>query len=257
MYYVFKCIHGLGNRLCNIMNMFYIHKVYPNRKIFLIWSENEHCNIPLKELFDFSDPSNNWIQAPAEYHKKLFPRFRSKELYASTSKHARTKWDNIEEWSKHPALVSISFHLYEFVSYEFCIQTFQRFLLQTAVQENVQSKIKTYGLGREIIHVRKGDLLTLLQCDNETIEQTICAKVNSLRQRYPNHSMIEYDQLIVNRTSNHVIDSLGDLMYFSKHCKLKAYSPYSWFSSWIYLLSPEFDANNPIFDPKYHDILEL
>ena len=43
---LFKFIHGFGNRLCNLMNMFYIHEKYPETLIFINWVINNHCGIP-------------------------------------------------------------------------------------------------------------------------------------------------------------------------------------------------------------------
>lgn len=257
MYCVFKCMHGLGNRLCNIMNMFYIHQKYPQTQIFLLWIENEHCRSKLTDLFDFSGDSYKWILDPREYHRKLFPKHRRQELWASTSNRCRTRWDNIDEWAKHAALVSVSFHLYQFVSCDFCIQTFQSFRVRESVTSLLQEKIRRFGVGRELIHVRTGDLLVLLKHENASVESNIQAKKKVLCDKYPNHMVFDYNQLVVNRDHTHMIDSLSDLLFFSKHCALRAYSPYSWFSSWVYLLSPCFDAKHPIFDTYIVDIVEL
>lgn len=253
MYCVFKFVGGLGNRLSNLMNMFYVHKMYPHVNIYVIWLENNHCNIKLNELFDFSN--NDWMLEPTEYHTTLFPQYRHMELYASTSIHSRTRWDNIDEWALHPALVSVSFHLYSFVSYDFCIETFKSFKFSKKVMENVQLKLERHGLHNNVIHYRKGDLLKLLQENEQNQNATdLDANVQELCLKHPDWLRVEYNQMIVNRPSDQVIDSLGDLLYFSKYCTIVAYSPYSWFSSWMYMLSKDFNNVNPIFDPRMLDI---
>ena len=65
---------------------------------------------------------------------------------------------------------------------------------------------------------------------------------------------IEYSADIVNRPAQDVIRALGELYYYSGHCKVKGYCPYSWFSSWVFLLSKQYSKEYPIFNA---DILEL
>ena len=241
MYCVFKCLSGLGNRLCNIMNMWYVHKAYPNLPIYLIWPKNEHCNIDFSDLFDIQE--HTWIQHPQMYFQQLFPRHRHEELWAGTSRTDRSRWDRLEEWAKHKAIVSVSFHLYEFVPYEFCIDTFHSLQPTMKIQDIVQQKIQTYGLQRNLIHIRTGDLAKCLELDTTQVAQTL----DKLRAQYENVLEIEYNKETLERSASQMEDALADLLFFSKHCNLVAYCPYSWFSSWICLLSPEFQSSYPIF----------
>lgn len=244
MIYVFRCITGLGNRLCNLMNMFYLHSVYPEAKVYIVWLINNHCGATLSDLIDLSE--HKWILPESEYKGA-----RHVELYSISSLHFRTRWDKISEWTKHPIIVSVSHHLYEFVPLSFCLTMFATFKFSRAVNENVSEKICKYGTGRPVIHFRQGDLLKLLGGESST---AIVEKYRIILSEYPNALTSQYNQMIPDRPACQVVDSLGDLLFFAKHCNVVAYCPYSWFSSWVFLLSSKFSIGSPIFDGDFADI---
>lgn len=248
MYCAFKCIGGLGNRLCNIMNMFAIHEYYPELPIYLIWLENNHCNIPFKELFSIQ---YDWILDG----KSL--KNNNTELWATTSIIERTRWDNIQEWAKHPYLVSVSFHLYSFVTYDFCRLKFNELQPSRKVLDNLQHKIDLYGINLPLIHFRSGDLLQLLRQNEENWQNSNVdiTYIKALKDKYPNCIYAEYNIQNVDRSSDHMIDSLGDLLFFSKYCNVIAYCPYSWFSSWIFLLSDQYKYTKKIFNSRLSEIV--
>jgi hypothetical protein len=249
MIYVFKCIAGLGNRLCNLMNMFYLHSVYPDAKIYIVWLINNHCGAALSDLIDLSE--HKWILPESEYRLSVYPRLHRAELYSISSLHFRTRWDKISTWTKHPIIVSVSHHLYEFVPLTFCLTMFATFKFSRAVNENVLEKISKYGTGCPIIHFRQGDLLKLLGSESSDF---LSEKYRTILSQYPNALTSTYNQMIPDRPASQVVDSLGDLLFFAKHCNVVAYCPYSWFSSWVFLLSPKFRIGLPIFDGDLADI---
>ena len=230
MIFVFRCITGLGNRLCNLMNMFYLHSLYPTATIYIEWLLNHHCGATLADLIDLADYP--WIQSGP----------RPNALYAITSKQHRTRWDSPAEWAKHPIIVSVSHHLYAFVPLEYCRTKWADLRFTPAVMVAVDHKVVTHGVGRDLLQFRQGDLLVL--SGGEALIETY----RGLRAQYPNALVSEYTQLVPDRPSHHVVDAMADIL-FSRHCVLRCYSPYSWFSSWIYLLSDCF-SNGPLFDPE-------
>lgn len=249
MIFVFRCITGLGNRLCNLMNMFYLHSVYPDAKVYIVWLINNHCGAKLSDLIDLSE--HKWILPESEYYGSVYPRYRHAELYSISSLHFRTRWDKIGEWTKHPVIVSVSHHLYEFVPLTFCLTMFATFKFSRAVSENLLSKISKYGVGHPIIHFRQGDLLKLLGGEAAT---EIVEKYKTILSQYPDALTSTYNQMIPDRPACSVVDSLGDLLFFAKHCNVVAYCPYSWFSSWVFLLSSKFRMGLPIFDGDFATI---
>jgi len=146
----------------------------------------------------------------------------------------------------------MSFHLYAFVPLEFCRETMRAFSLTAPVLQAISIKKEGPWFHRDFISVRKGDLLFLLQEveDDPTFEQRINDKL--ALSPYP---VYVYDQLVVNRGSAQVIDAMADLFFLSNHATIRGYCPYSWFSSWIYLLSPVFSPKNPVFDVRVHDVM--
>ena len=239
--YVFKCNMGLGNKLCNLMNMFYIHSIFP---YYLHWVVDHHCGADIHEILDLSEFT--WIRPMSEL------RPRSGDLWASTSISNRTRWDHLAEWSKHRRIVSISFHLFAFVPLTFCRDTFLHLKRREPVLLSIQAKQAGPWAGRAFISVRKGDLLQLLQTmeSDPAIEQRMTEAL--AKSPYPAYI---YDQMVVNRGRDQVIDAMADLIFLSQHADIRGYCPYSWFSSWIYLLSPRFSSANPVFDVRVHDIV--
>ena len=255
-YIVFRFIQGFGNRLCNLMNMFYIHDKYPNALIYIDWIKNKHCNISIDEIFNFTE--YDWILSSEEYYKNIFPKYKNIELWATTSMNERTRWDRIEEWQKHKCIVSVSFNLFEFVSKRYCINKFNSFIINKDIINMVNDKITKYMNNNKFIHFRNGDLIKILDINGYTKDvDKLMKKIDNLKDDY---EIFEYNRLDVDRKKNNVIESIADLIYLSKHCNLVGYSPYSHFSSWIYLLSEKFIDDKdkyPIFNYKNVDIILL
>jgi hypothetical protein len=249
---VFKFNSGFGNRLCNLMNLFYIHQHFPNASIYINWVVNHHCNIQLNDILDLKKCS---FILPYDKYKNI-----GSQSWASSSNTHDTKWDNLEEWRKHTNIVSVSFHLYSFVPPEYCRRVFDMLTFTDQIHNCVSSKINTYGCGKNIIHFRGGDLITLLsENESKSKVQSVMDKIEKLK-REPNKIVHEYNQFTVNRQYNDMIESISDLIYLSKHNIVVGYCPYSHFSSWIFVLSSTFINNPnlyPIFNYKIIDIVTV
>jgi len=251
-HFVFNFTSGFGNRLCNLINLFYIHEMFPDATIYMNWRQNNHCNISIHDIFNLSEYT--YIRSSDEYYNNE-SNPRSLELWATTSTNERTRWDNIEEWGKHDCIVSVSIHLYSFVTPEYCIKTFNRFILKEAITTLVAQKQLQYGCGKRCIHFRNGDFLNYLQSSDKTIH--LLEKIKTLKDTY---AIVEYDQMDVDRQYNDMLDSISDLIFLSKYTTIVGYCPYSHFSSWIFLLSSSFVNNNvthPIFNYNVVDIILL
>jgi hypothetical protein len=226
------------------MNMFYIHSVAPSATYYLHWVVDHHCGADIHELLDLSECT--WIR-PVTGLRRC-----PGELWASTSISNRTRWDNLDKWTCHSRIVSISFHLYAFVPLTFCRDTFLQLKRREPVLRAIQEKQAGPWAGRPFISVRKGDLLHVLQTmeSDPMIEQRITDALATSP-----YSAYIYDQKIVNRGRDQVIDAMADLIFLSQYADIRGYCPYSWFSSWIYLLSPKFSSANPVFDFRVHDVV--
>ena len=160
---------------------------------------------------------------------------------------------------KHKYIVSVSFHLYSFVTTEYCRNIFNNCLVfKEDITNIVKTKTVKYGVNKKIIHFRNGDLLHLLSI-NESLDNvnSIIEKVELLNKDY---FLFEYNQFKVDRNYNDVLESIADLIYLSKYNNVIGYCPYSHFSSWIFVLSSNFIDNNqkyPIFNYKIIDIIVL
>jgi len=253
---VFKFAQGLGNRFCNLMNMFYIHDKYPNCTIYINWVKNNHCDISIEDIFDLSQYP--WIKSSDEYYRNIFPTYRDIELWATTSTNEITRWDNIEEWQKHKYIVSITFNLYKFVSTNYCIQKFNSLIINKNIINIVNEKVNKYNINNKFIHFRNGDLIKLLYDGGSSNEVNILKdKVKNLDNSF---IIFEYNKIEVDRRYNDVIESVADLIFLSKYANLSGYCPYSHFSSWIFLLSSKFVDNKlkyPIFNCKIIDLILL
>ena len=254
---VFIFNSGFGNRLCNLMNMFYIHEKYPNSLIYMKWNINHHCNISIENIIDLNNHS--FILSYDKYYNKSQTNISS-QIWATSSTNDRTKWDNINEWGNHKNIVSVSFYLYSFVTYEYCKNIFNNVIkFKETINNSVLDKINKYGCGNNIIHFRGGDLIKILS-ENESEEKVniLINKIEKIKNNKNNIILYEYNEFIVNRNHNDVLESISDLIYLSKHNTIVGYCPYSHFSSWIFLLSSNFidDKNKyPIFNYKFIDIL--
>lgn len=250
MIFIFKFISGLGNRLCNLMNMFYIHTIYPHATYYVLWLENHHCGANVSDLLDLSEYS--WIRYD---YDTIRPRYKAIELYAHTSIQQRTRWDTLDEWKKHPAIVSTTHHLYLFVPLSFCQSMFATLKYTPSVRTGVQANIAKYGLNRNICHFRKGDLLRLLDAEVKCYDRLV-SKVKRI-QETQDVLTIEYNKLEVVRPRDTVIESFSDMLFFAYHCNVIAFSPYSWFSSWIYLLNKKYSPEIPVFNYTIIDIITI
>jgi len=237
--------------------MFYIHDKYPQSNIYLDWRKNNHCNIGIEDIIDMTQ--YKWILSSEQYYNNIFPKYRNIELWATTSVNERTRWDKIEEWNNHKFIVSVSFNIFEFVPKTYCINIFNLFIFKDTINTIVNDKINKYGLEKNVIHFRNGDLIKILGIngyENEINKMT--QKINSIKNN--NNEILEYNKVDVDRKYNDVLESVADLIFISKYCNLLGYSPYSHFSSWIFLLSNKYfhDTNNyPIFNSRIVDIILL
>jgi len=256
MHIVFKFNCGFGNRLCNLMNLFYIHEIYPDALIYINWILNNHCNIPVDDIFDFT--SYPFIRPAEEYYNHIFPSHRNIELWASTSVNERTRWDNIDEWSKHKCIISVSYNMYSFVTPEYCRNIFRRLIFRDSITARIADKIAQYGTEKKLIHFRNGDLVKIIS-ENESTDKVNCL-LAKVKQLPPEFTIFEYDQMTVDRNHNHMLESIADLLFLSQHSNFAGYCPYSHFSSWVFLLSAKFIDDKekyPIFNCKKIDVILL
>lgn len=253
---VFKFIQGFGNRLCNLINMFYIHEKFPDTLIYITWIRNNHCNIDINDIFDMTQ--YKWIRNSSEYYNNIFPTYRNEELWATTSVNSRSRWDNIDEWTKHTYIVSVSFHFFLFVTNEYCINVFNKLALRETINTLINNRVLQFGINKKYIHFRNGDLVKLLsQTESSEKVDFLIEKAKTLQKDY---KIFEYKQDIVERNHNDLLEAVADLVFLSKHNIIIGYCPYSHFSSWIFLLSSSFIDNKesyPIFNYKVIDIVLL
>jgi hypothetical protein len=246
---IFRFISGFGNRLCNLINMMYLHDKFPKADIYVEWLTNNHCNVSLDIIIE----KNQF-----HYIKFNYP-YKGGEIFASTSNTSRTKWDCINNWENQDVVVSVSFYMYLFVPYKNAIQYFSTIRFSNHINDLVQMKINKYGKDKPLIHFRGGDLLKCIEY-NETIpniSENLRNIVECIKQQ-KKCQVYSYDEMIVNRTSNDISNAIADLIYISKYNRVIAYSPYSHFSSWIFLLSDKFIDNPetfPIFNYKKTTII--
>ena len=238
---IFKCSNGLGNRLNNLMNMFYLHAQYPSATIYLIWNVNNHCGAPITDLFDLS--GFHWINQGRP------PPYRD-AFYATTSSIAPSPWDAIEHWRSRPVIESHAYIPFRFVTPQFMIDTFHSLQLTPAIQNQIRHLCSTRGINRPIVHYRQGDLLRLLDSSGGDI----AARLAAIPSEWQIHT---YTQDVPDRPCDAVLNAMAELLYFARHCDLRGYSPYSTFSSWIFLLSPRFTADKPIMKTAIVDVIFL
>lgn len=233
--------------------MFYIHEIYPTAEIYIIWSINNHCGAKLDELIDMSQ--YRWIRAEGEYLSKVYPRLRHIMLYAYTCKRERTRWDNPDEWRRHQHLVSVPNTLYSFVPRDFCAETYRSFKLTARVISSVEDIISSYGDNRDLIHFRTGDLLKILDDNKESHKARLTERFIAIKTQFPTAAIVEYTQMAVDRPALAVIQAFAELVFYTKHCKIIAYTPYSWFSSLVIFLNSGYRAELPVFDSDALDII--
>jgi hypothetical protein len=256
---IFRFNSGFGNRLCNLMNMFYIHEKLPNSLIYIDWIVNNHCNIKIEDIIDLK--MYDFILSYDKHYDKT-PSNISSQVWANTSAVNKTKWDDIDEWKNHQTIVSVSFHLYSFVTTDYCRHIFNNVIIFCdTINESVSNKINKYGCGNKIIHFRGGDLIKILS-ENESEDKVnnIIKKIEKIKNNENGVILQEYNEFIVNRNHDDMLDSISDLIYLSKYNTISGYCPYSHFSSWLFLLSSSFINDQdtyPIFNYTVIDIILL
>jgi hypothetical protein len=152
--------------------------------------------------------------------------------------------------------VSVSFHLFLFVTNEYCINVFNNLALRETINTIINNKVLQFGINNKYIHFRNGDLVKLLS-ETESSEKVdfLIEKAKTLQKDY---NIFEYKQDIVERNHNDLLEAVADLVFLSKYNIILGYCPYSHFSSWIFLLSSSFIDNKekyPIFNYKVIDIV--
>jgi hypothetical protein len=250
MQIVFKFNSGFGNRLCNLMNLFYIHEQFPDALLYVNWVVNHHCSIQFSDILNLAEYP--FMVTYSQYN----PKNISSQVWASSNTNHDTKWDTLQEWKKHTNIVSVSFHLYAFVPKEYCRTLFNALKFTEKIKNCVSVKLEKLGCGN-IIHFRGGDLIKLL-CENEseTKVKSVTQKIENLKSK--GVLIHEYNQFTVNRQYEDMLDSISDLIYLSQHNTILGYCPYSHFSSWIFVLSSSFIDNPhlyPVFNYKVIDVV--
>jgi len=237
---IFKFIAGFGNRLCNLMNLFYLHTQFPDAELYIDWIENNHCGAGINEILSLEQLS----------FLKFNYQYVGGEVYASTSNISRTKWDDLQEWNHVDRIVSVAFYMYEFVSYDVARSIFTTLPFKGDIISLVDDKKTSCGVDRNIIHFRDGDLLKLLEENEGKCGINKTEIMNNIHSKI-GLELFHCTDFVVNRSNNDVLNSIADLIYLSKFNKVKGYSPYSHFSSWIYLLSEDF-IDDPILYPIFN-----
>jgi len=248
MIFVFKCIGGLGNRLCNLFNMFYLHKIYPAAEIYLVWSINNHCGAKLDDLIDMSE--HTWIRSESEYLSRVYPRFHQALSYAYSNRREQTRWDILDVWKNHNVIVSVTISLYMFVPQEFCVETYNGFKLPSHVTSIIEERINRYGDRRELVHFRTGDMLRILDDERGSYRVRLTEKFEAIKGEFPSALIVEYAQMVVDRPALSVIEAFAELAFYIKHCRVVAYTPYSWFSSLVIFLNRDYRVDLPVFDTE-------
>lgn len=248
--FVFRCLNGFGNKLCNLMNMFYIHDQIPQATILLDWVMNEHCQLDIADIIDLTPYP--WIRRadgrrppPGELARRtaagLYTSYAVPgELWASTSVEP-TRWDSLEEWKRHRSLVSISFHLYRFVPMDFCRQTFAAFKFHPAILARMAAR----GPGRPLVHVRSGDLQRLIE---NSVDPTVGERLRTTIAGLDPLVVSQYTADTLQRGPDQIREAVADLLWMSRVCTIRGYCPYSHFSSWVFVLSAQWNPQKPIFD---------
>lgn len=232
--FVGRCISGLGNRLNNLMNLFYLHNAFPEAEILLDWPLNNHCALDIAEIIHLEDFP--WIR-----------RGSGGPVWASTDSYGSTKWDILTSWAGHKRIVSVAFHLYRFVPLRFCIEWFRRFRFKPAILEAVERRCREFGIDRPVAHARLGDMVTLLEREDPSIRSRLTAEIEALD---PSILRWTYETPGRDRGPAQIREAVADLLFLTRHCHIHAYCPYSTFSSWVFLLSREFKEGEPIFDTR-------
>lgn len=244
---VFKCVMGLGNRLNNLINMFVLHEHYPNAQIYLLWPINNHCGASVTDLFDLSGFS--WIKITDS------PPVTPGEFFATTTSTTSSPWDTVSHWTIRPAIVSHAVWPFKFISHSTMTRIFLSLPLKSEPQKAIQSLISLGGEQRSIIHFRKGDLLKIL-INTEATTSDIETRINSKLEGVPKDWLIQsYAQDVPKRPKDATIQALAELIYYSKHCDLRGYCPYSTFSSWLFILSPNYTPTLPCFTTGVVDLI--
>ena len=240
---------GLGNRLNNLANMFVLHERYPHAAIYLYWPVNNHCGAEVTDLFDLS--GYRWIQ-----HTATPPRTPG-EFWATTTSISPSPWDTLSHWTCRHAIVSHAVWPFRFVSHPEMARIFLSLPLKQSITAALNTKCARFGEGRPIVHYRKGDLLNILRT-TDAVSADIEARISARLATLPASWHVEtYAQAIPDRPCNAVIDALVDLLYFSRHCDLRGYCPYSTFSSWLFILSPHYRPDLPCFTTGVVDLILL
>jgi len=119
----------------------------------------------------------------------------------------------------------------------------------------VEDIISSYGDNRDLIHFRTGDLLKILDDNKESHKARLTERFIAIKTQFPTAAIVEYTQMAVDRPALAVIQAFAELVFYTKHCKIIAYTPYSWFSSLVIFLNSGYRAELPVFDSDALDII--
>ena len=258
-YCIFRCVSGFGNKINNIINLFYFYDRYQGGIFYIDWVTNNHFSATFESIYDSSsynrihllkDPPSLSIYGPGH-------------TWAHTTLKTSTKWDDIKEWDtiylNHSSqfIVSTSYLLYDFIPLDFARKVIQeRLVLHLEYQEKIKDSIATIPKDSFIIHMRFGDLIRIYDDEKGTLWNTIQSdaneKIQSLEMKFKNIPFQKYifqnDQgKIANRDRNMIQQTIIDF-YTIIAFPIAIYCPFSTFSSLMFIACQNFDPSLPLFE---------
>jgi hypothetical protein len=135
------------------------------------------------------------------------------------------------------------------------VETYNAFGLTVGVAAAVQHNISRYGINRELVHFRTGDLLKILDDHKDSHKARLTERFIALKAQFPEAAVVEYTQMIVDRPAVAIIEAFAELIFYTRHCTIIAYTPYSWFSSLVIFLNRGYRDGLPVFDSDLLDII--
>ena len=258
---IISCNCGLGNRINNLVNLYFLQKVYKSSvKYFVCWKTNNHCRIGLEDLIDTRNTFEYPVTIIVDTKTQSFTG--NTVMWASTDKWG-SRWDNINYWAKYEIVMSVSFRFFRF-----CDVENTRIFLQKKIKWNsnindvVDKNLKLYDINQNMhgLHYRLGDLYNLTNDFYADSEKSISTEhifqvLNDIIAQYDRILVFgdcdvtrqillrDNDNIVVRQTEHPVLigkyeverskesicDACVDLVLLSK-LKLVSYMPYSTFS---------------------------
>lgn len=286
---LFCCAGGLGNRMNNLINLYFLQLRYKNNANYYVqWIEDNHCSIGVDEIFD--------VKSSFDYEVKIFKTKNEGDTikhargvrWASTSTLESTQWDDINNWGKYNHVTSISHILFRF-----CTIDNVRFFLQKkltwmkSIIEMVDTYMMKYNITYDTIsmHFRFGDLFEVLSNHHNLSLETkhkeclniiskystndnnvfLCSdsqnlvndayKINDkIIKRYDVEYPTQIEKIKINRNRKSMINACVDMIILSK-TKMSVFMPYSTFSIIAFLSNEQcnkhsYNLHGNDFTPK-------